>query len=224
MTNSLSKYIPALRKATNSAGISSIARHKNKMESDAFMKHIEKEMLRKPEVFKKLNSPSVQTYASKPVRFRDDDYKDILFVNVRNYEYGIFEYNNSFSSTFENTSWIINSAFREIKNCGYYTSDALMAHLPRAYEYAKEHNMPFSIPKVIIGNNIINDEAHQVCQNISEHNDKERFNEELSKTSLGKMLKNLTDNCGFVVKDRYPLIQYYNWCIVTQVELRGDIQ
>jgi|GEM_PF-1572083 len=222
MANSLNRYIPTLRKATNSAGISSIARHRNKMESDAFMKHIEKGMLQKPEVFEKLNSPSVHSYAKKPFKFKPDD-KNILFVYVRNYEYGTAGYNNSFSSTFEGTSWTINGAFRKIRDCGYYTSDALMAHLPKAYEYAKENKMPFNIPKVIIGNNIINKEANQVCEDMNEHNDKEKFNKELSQTSIGKALEHLTDNCGFVVTDRYPLIYYYNWSIITHVEFSENI-
>jgi len=147
-----------------------------------------------------------------------------LYAYVRNCEYGIGEYNNSFSSVFEDTSWIINGVFRRIKDCGYHASDALVAHLPKAYKYSKKHNLPFNVPKVIIEDNVVNHKAKKACMNMAEHNDKERFNEEFSMSPLGKMEQHLTNACGLKITERYPFTNTKGYCCVaTHVEFLGEI-
>ena len=194
------------------------------MECDAFMKNVEKAIQEKPTVFEKLNSPSVNTYARKPLRSKHSDDKNILSVDVSTSEEYADTCINIFYSTFNDKYWTINGVFRKNKDCGYHASDALITHLPKAYEYAKKHNMPFSIPKVIIEDDIGNKEAKHACYKMAKHKDKERFNEEFSKTPLGKMEQHLADACGFEITERYIFTNAESdFCVATHVEFRGEV-
>ena len=206
--------------ATNRTDISTTEKE---TECDAFLKNVDKERLRKPKVFEKLNGPSVFISASPPNHI-PDDLKDKLYVDIRSFEEKSSIAANEFISTFKDNKWIITGVFRNFKDCGYHASDALVAHLPKAYEYAKENTIPFNVPKVIIEDHVINYKAKNACKNMAEHNDKERFNEEFSMSPLGKMEQHLTNACGLKITERYPFTDTEGYCCVaTHVEFLGEI-
>ena len=206
--------------ATNRTDISTTEKE---TECDAFMKNVNKERLRKPKVFEKLNGPSVFTRVCPPNRI-PYDLKGKLYVDIYSCENKAARMTNEFCSTFKDNKWIIKNVYRRIKDCGYHASDALVAHLPKAYEYAKENTIPFNVPKVIIEDNVINYKAKNACKNMAEHNDKERFNEEFSMSPLGKMEQHLTNACGLKITERYPFTDTEGYCCVaTHVEFLGEI-
>ena len=207
--------------ATNRTDISTTEKE---TECDAFLKNVNKERLKKPKVFEKLNSPSVFTFVYPPDHI-PDDLKDKLYVDICSFEDKASRTANEFHSTFKDNQWIINNVYRKIKDCGYHASDVLALHVLKAYKYAKEHSVPFTVPNVIIEDHVYNTKVKQACEKMRKHNDIKKFHEDFTKTPLGKMEQHLTNACGLKIIERYPFTSDEGYlCVATHVEFCGVTQ